>query len=328
MSKRYWLYGSAIGGAVGLLFVAALVWCFANAFWPDDPGSHDPHPIPSQIQYLEAHLDADCLALNAAPRVSDPNPKETEDCRDKEAAQKYNHASLVQSIRASNAALYSAYIVYLQTCIGIVGAILVVLTLLASAGGAWAAAVAARGTINAARSTKDSVDLARHQISLSHRPKIRVRKVRMHPTTKGKPIVIEAEIVNVGDGNADVFFIDYRVVREKIDGAAGSGALHLSGGELRRVYMMAPGTSCVTAIPTDLMWRDNFEGAPHGFTVSGQVSYRDTFIGKPDDHTGMSAFRAVERRTSFHRFYKVREADGGVRFAVTEKSDPECEYED
>lgn len=158
MSKSYRLYCAAIGGLILALTVMGLVWLFIASLWPDNPLSREPHPIPSLADYLADNLDPDCQALNAAPRISDPNPKQTNECADKTTAQKYNHATLAQGIRTANAAVYSAYIVYLQTCIGIIGALLVVASLAFSAAAAWAGVYAARAAGKAALAAEAAIN--------------------------------------------------------------------------------------------------------------------------------------------------------------------------
>jgi hypothetical protein len=274
------------------------------------------------------------LALLASPPVSDPNPKQTDDCADKAEAQKYNYASLAQAIRSANATVYSAYIGFVQTCIGIIGALLVTATLIASAGATFAALGAARGTIDAASATRDSVDLARREFSITHRPILRVRNVVIRPPSEGEPIEIEAEIVNIGNNYAIANFVQYRI--EKRDG---SGNVVRHGGATNEttapdgqprivMYPIQIGQSHEVRLKTDLRWKSNEFADIKEWVITGRVTYRDTYVGASADLAARENFKSTVRRTAFERFYQRRTTSGYLRFAKSEKPDTEREYED
>lgn len=289
-------------------------------------------------------MDADCLALLAAPPGPDPTPKQTDDCRDKAQAQKYNYASLTHSVHAANAAVYSAYIAYLQTCIGIIGAILVTATLIASAGATWAAHNAARGTIEAARATRDSVDLSRRAFVLLHRPKLRVRNVRIPKLVDGERITVEGEIANVGDTDATIFLIVVAVRIPKDRAALRHG--HLLHGGPEPPYVGAasrPADGCRPVVEhlrkgghtkfeltTDLVHRANeARYMVERMVIRGRVAYRDVFVGDTYDIEGRQRFQSTERVTAFERWFTGDVQNGTpYRFVRADEPDPEREYED
>lgn len=312
MSLGYRLLCAAIGG---FLVTASFTLVSEGGAQPNDATppaetkqEQDASPPPPVVQ--QQFPDSNYYA----PRCDRPKDHEEADlCEQRRMAK-----------AAEDAVWWSAF----QTKLGIAGFVAVILSLAFAGWAAMAAAIAARGTIDAARAARDSVDLARHQIALAHRPKIRVRKVRIHSTAAGKPIVVEAEIVNVGDGKADVYFIEYRVDHHGGGGSrSGSGTLPIAGGDIRLMFLLSAGAGRVVSIPTDLMWHGQFEGAQRAFVVSGQVAYKDTFTGKSYDLDGRSNFQPVERRTAFQRFCRWSDTNG-LRFVKTDESDPEYEYED
>lgn len=147
MSFSDWMHKPAVRRTLtSALLVAVAGSCslFVWFFWPPFEARPPRHASGSLSGYLAETLDEDCRAILAAPPVNDPNPKQTEECADKAATQKYNYSSLEQSVRSTNAAESSAYFSYLQTRIGIIGALLVTLSLIFTGWAAYAAAVAAR----------------------------------------------------------------------------------------------------------------------------------------------------------------------------------------
>lgn len=337
MSISYWMHRPAVRRTVGTLsalLIAGVVGFWASLFWPDKPPPHEEQMPGTEAEYLARNLGADCLALIATPPAPDPTPNQTDDCKDKEKAQRYNYASLAQSIRSANAALYAAYIAYLQTCIGIAGAILVTATLIASGLATWAARNAAIGTIDAAQATRDSVNLTRRQMALIHRPKLRVRNVVMWPTAEGDFIAIEAEIANVGDNSGTATHIQCRLEQRSPSGHVlmhGGAVSELTDNEGQTrpvIYPVRAGASIVVKLQTNLRWDSNLFAQASAWVIVGTVMYDDAYVGDVYDFKAMEAFRSTERRTSFERFFRRRTTSGFWRFSRASEPDPEREYED
>lgn len=282
-------------------------------------------------------LDADCLALLARKPEPDPTPKQTEDCADKAATQKYNYRSLAQSARSADAAVYSAYIGYLQTSIGIIGALLVTATLIASAGATFAALGAARGTIEAARATRDSVDLARRSFAHTHRPRLRVRRIVVPRLVEGEAVTVEGQIANVGDTDA-VLRVKAVVVRVGRNRASvlydqpeppftGTAADPPEGSA--SIEFIRAGAHTNFTLTTNLIYRNEPRFYVEGMVIGGKVLYSDVYPGKPYDLPAKQDFKSTDRLTAFERVF-VGKVGGGppYRFVRREKPDPEREYED
>jgi hypothetical protein len=343
MPIRYWLLHPAVRGTIGGLLAIAVVtiaYLFVTTFWPIESPPYKPQSVETEAAYLAKNLDADCLALLAAPPVPDPTPKQTDDCRDKEAVQKYNHASLMQSVRSANAAVYSAYVVYLQTCIGIIGAILVVATLTASVIATWAARNAARGTIDAAKATRDAVELSQRQFVLTHRPKLRVRKVRILRPENGRPASVALEVANVGDTEAIITGVKCQIFAKAElknfyfpGGSASTRSIGPDGTPRIAVFPgVEAGNHTTIELKTDMTWEESMMGILPEIVVRGEVRYRDTFPGADVEkllrYMEGRRFESTDRETSFERFYSGRAQQGVLRFVRTKEPDPEYEYED
>ena len=341
MSFRYWLYAPAVRRTiVGLLClpIVGLTLLFGWRFWPDKPPSHEPQAVIAEAEYLAKNLDEDCRALLAAPPVPDPTPAQIDSCKDKETAQRYNYVSIEQAIRSANAAVYAAYIAHLQTCIGIIGAMLVTATLTASAIATWAAHSAARGTIDAAKATRDSVELSLRSFGLMHRPRLRVRNVTIPKLVDGELITIEGEIANVGDTNAFIHVkaVSVHVRRDTVavlyDGSESPhiGTATIPADGKARVEWAPAGGHSKFSMQTDLIYRNQPRFYVEQMVVRGVITYSDTYPGDPTDLLlSGKRFRSMDRKTAFQRVFLGEPGDGPpYRFVAGEKPDLEREYED
>lgn len=164
MSFHWWLYRHGARRVLAALFVAIIVGGAAtilNRYWPAEPSVPQRIQIEPQDAFV-ARLEPECVALlkETAERLA-ANPKEADECRDKTSAQKKNHADLAQSIRAANAAEEAVWLTYLQTCVGFSGALLVLLTLVATF---WAADAASRAAVAAEKTASIAQKTAKQEL--------------------------------------------------------------------------------------------------------------------------------------------------------------------
>ncbi len=338
---RYWFYHPVVRGvatAAIILAVAGLSALFIWWFWPREEPPRLRYPIPGQSEYLTENLGADCIAILGAPVADDPFPKLTEECADKVAAQKNNHATLQQSIRSANAAESSAFLTYLQTCIGIIGAILVTASLFLSANATIAASKAAKGAIDAAVAARESTELSRRDFSMTHRPRLRVRKVLVPALIPSEPIEVQVEIANIGNTNTAVrqAAINVQVGRAPRGSFPPDqpepeyfGAGSSSHGDRIVIYPISAGGHLVMKIKTSLLYVAESRFDPKHMVVRGSIHYSDSYVGNKYDIRARQEFESVDRKTEFERFCTRRDHPSGiVRFAKAEKPDPDYEYED
>ena len=160
MAIRDWRTFAGTGRAlIGLWAILAIAGAgtFVCRFWPDPPPPHEAADIGSVADYLARTLDEHCQVVVAAKGEDDPTPRRSEECADRAAALMHNHASLQQAARAADAAAYSAYIGYLQTCIGIIGVLLLIATLMVAVGALVAAFGSARRALEETKTPRDTV---------------------------------------------------------------------------------------------------------------------------------------------------------------------------
>ena len=312
MSFSYWRYysktiGRALSGVFGFIALAGAI-SFVWMFWPDPPPTHIAVDIGSEAAYLAKTLDDDCRALLAAKPEPDPTPKQTEDCADKAEAQKYNYASLAQAIRSANATVYAAYIGYVQTCIGIIGALLVTATLIASAGATFAAYNAARGTIDAAIATRDSVRLALRTFAITHRPRLRVRKVYA-ACVDGEEIKINAEIANVGDMGATLQSASM-ILQVGTKDSTSQTIIHDAASTRGTIYYIEGGGHLLLSLQMHLRYGSDKNVRWDIMSVHGEVIYRDHFAGDEFDIEEKMNFKSTPRKTAFERFQHTRDPNG------------------
>lgn len=345
MSIRYWrYYPEARGALIAALALAAVGLCcwFVWFFWPEWPPIEG-SVAPTEAEYLAKNLDADCIAAlsrSAAPHPVDPNPQQTEQCADKEAVQKNNHAGLEQSIRSTNAAESSAYLSFLQTRIGIIGAILVFASLFLTAAAAIAASLAARGAVEAAEAARDATELSRQEFSLTHRPRLRVRKVIIPSPVVGEPIAIQAEIANVGNTKAILRFAEFRIETRPlglgnttrwsdVETIGAASTRHGSDGKPRELMgFISVGGTLVLKLTTSLPYRDHLGRRAELMAIRGDLSYDDTFLGPAYDFDARANFKATTRKTAFERLFNRRDKSGVLWFTKAKEPDTEFEYED
>lgn len=328
MSFSNWLHSSAGRRTVGASFgsvILGLAALFIWAFWPAPP-SVTRQTIGTLQEFLSENLDAECLSLLRTPPAADPNPKQTEECADKASAQKKNHSDLEQSIRAANAAEYAAYFTYLQTCIAIIGTLLVTATLAASAGATFAALGAARGTIDAATATRDSVRLSLRAFAIAHRPRLRVRKV-FATCVDGEPIKISAEVANIGDMGAAVDSVSV-ILQVGTKGSGSQPVVHDAASTRGTIYFIEGGRSLLLNLNMQLQYGSIPEVRWDIMNVHGEVIYRDIFMGDEFDIESKMHFKSTRRKTAFERVQHSKDEIGRMRFVIARNPDPDYDYED
>jgi hypothetical protein len=176
-----------------------------------------------------------------------------------------------------------------------------------SAGAAEKAAAAAESQTAIIGDQNDTLKkqhaVGRLQFLAVHRPKLRVRLFRLRHLEVGKPVVVDYEVVNVGDTDAcDVerqmaISVFMGAETPPIDGVSLPFDRPISPGETRLV-------SWKTAIIHDRDWR------VFSIELTGRIAYRDG--------------NGVPRRTAFDRRY-TSDTD---RFSPVDDPNHEYEYED
>jgi hypothetical protein len=69
-----------------------------------------------------------------------------------------------------------------------------------------------RSTDRLWRATKDTIDVTRHDLRATHRPKLIVRQFEVDPVQPEQPIRVHCSLINVGSTEATVTFLSFQVV--------------------------------------------------------------------------------------------------------------------
>lgn len=330
----------SVGRSLGLAIAVLLAAVIGVGLWLTMP----PNPIHQSLEPFPTFLDVvdpECAALLARPEAQPgASPYKIDDCEDKAVAQRKGYRDLDQATRSANAAEDAAWLSLLQARASVIGAAFLVLTLFATAWAAWAAADAAEIAGRAAAAAQVSADISQREFSLTHRPRLRVRKVLIPPLVEGEPIAIQAEIVNVGNTTAILRAAEFRVeTRPRTLGAAarwaesdniGAGSTRYNKeGHLVILYCpIRAGGAYVQRLTTNLPYRREAGCPPELMIVRGDLVYDDTFLGSPFDVRGKMDFMPTERKTAFERFFQTQDRSGVSRFAKAKEPDSEFEYED
>lgn len=330
----------SVGRSLGLAIAGLLAAVIGVGLWLTMP----PNPIHQSLEPFPTFFDVvdpECAALTARPEsLPGASPYKIDDCEDKAVAQRKGYRDLDQAMRSANAAEDAAWLSLLQARASVIGAAFLVLTLFATAWAAWAAADAAKIAGRAAAAAQVSADISQREFSLTHRPRLRVRKVLIPTLTEGEPIRIQAEIANVGNTTAILRFVAFRIeTRPRTLGAAArwtesdnigaASTRHDKDGKpvILMCFIRAGGTH-VQRLTTNLRYRRESGCPPELMIVRGDIAYDDTFLGSSFDLKGRMDFKPTERKTAFERFFVRHERSGVIWFAKAKEPDPEFEYED
>ncbi len=154
----------------------------------------------------------------------------------------------------------------------------------------------------------------RREFVSTHRPKLRVRKVILHPLAINEPIKIQCEIANVGDTEAMFLRAEISIVVEKSPShglyPTMPEAPYMGAGSYAEPRTIRAGGHLLVAFTTSLSYLAEPRFARKGMTIRGAVRYKDA--------------HGVERQTEFERV-NVR---GTNRFAREDMPDPDYEFED
>jgi hypothetical protein len=154
--------------------------------------------------------------------------------------------------------------------------------------------------------TKESLQLAKQQYEAAHRPRLRVRRIRLEPPETGNPVRVSFEVVNIGDTNARII---RSVLELQVTNLKGESTAHQATPPIPEIY--AGETHLIEAEigpPFQGEWTLNSSMSGRIF-ISGIIKYQ-------------GAMHSME--TAFERFYDYKSR----RFWPAKSSDPDHEHED
>jgi len=315
MPKRHWLHCAAVGGSIVVLCIGLSNEGHAQgnaATQPEQPQQQQQAPAPPPVVQQP-------VTQSNYHTVTCERPKD------------HNEADLCEQRRQAKAAEDNVWWLEFQTYLGMFGATLVICSLVLSG---WAAVAAARAAEASARSVgiaREEADIARNQFSLTHRPRLRVRKVIVPQMTEGEGIAIEAEIANVGDTKAILKHASYAIEIPRDKARLHSPEPeHLGAASSDKLHFIEAGGHLILRLKTSLVYRDEKRFQPeHIIAVRGELLYSNVFPGNPFDIEAKARFEPTVRKTAFERFFHDRSTRTKIsRFRKCDPVDPEYEYED
>lgn len=158
---------------------------------------------------------------------------------------------------------------------------------------------------------KKASTLAMQEFVSIYRPKLRVRMVKIQSVTRGKPVIVKVEIVNVGETKARIVSNELSV---QINDINSGDILSISKRSIPITSEMSGGESIIFPMESSLIGNEEWEENPRLWAYE-QVIIRG-FIQYIDDN-------GITRRTAYVR---VGRESGDTRRLF--KDNPDEEYED
>jgi hypothetical protein len=162
---------------------------------------------------------------------------------------------------------------------------------------------------------------SRREFTSAYRPKLRVRKVTVHPLVVEMPVKAQYEVANVGGTDATLMWatvsveIPREVPAEMFPTMVHGEHLGTANYPPKRRVLKAGERFLVPFDGTSLTYLAQGRFSPHTMIIRGEVFYKDA--------------NDVERHTAFERVYRAESSGTSVhRFGKPDKPDPDYEYED
>jgi hypothetical protein len=149
--------------------------------------------------------------------------------------------------------------------------------------------------------TDSQIALAREEFIASHRPRLRVRLVKIKDHEIGKPIKIEFTVANAGDSEAQEIKAQVTVSIQS-DGSSAEKKFDIGP-------MLAPGEPLEISQTINLPWQSSWKPGTRDVRVHGHIAYKDK--------------NGIARRTGFYRF----SSPDLNRFRLPADADIERDYE-